>query len=118
MKRFTIILSTSLAALALSGGVWAAGSTAPALDPAKIESAKTPADHEAIAKAYEAEALSIEKMAEMHKNLSQTYGQPGGKPWQAGQAKHCDSVATSLKAAAQEERALAAEHHKMAKEAG
>jgi hypothetical protein len=116
MKTFAIILSTSLAALALSGGVWAAGSAA--LDPAKIEAAKPPADHEAIAKAYEAEALSIEKMAEMHKNLAQTYAQPGGKPWQAGQAKHCDSVATSLKTAAQEERALAAEHQKMAKEAG
>jgi hypothetical protein len=39
------------------------------------------------------------------------------KPWQAGQAKHCDSVASSLKAAAAEDRALAAEHHKLAKEA-
>jgi hypothetical protein len=116
MKRFAMILSMSLAALALSGGVCAAGSAA--LDPAKIEAAKTPADHEAIAKAYEAEALSIEKMAEMHKNLAQTYGQRGGKPWQAGQAKHCNSVATTLKTAAQEERVLAAEHHKMAKEAG
>jgi hypothetical protein len=116
MKPLVMMMSASLVALALSGGAWAAGSTA--LDPAKIEAAKTPAEHEAIAKAYEAEALSIEKMAEMHKNLAETYGQPGGKPWQAKQAKHCDSVAASLKTAAQEERALAAEHHKMAKEAG
>jgi hypothetical protein len=116
MKRFALILSTSLAALALSGGVWATESAA--LDPAKIEAAKTAADHEAIAKAYEAEAASLEKTAEMHKNLSQTYGQAGLKQTQAAQAKHCENVAASLKTAAQEERALAAEHHKMAKEAG
>ena len=116
MKPLVRMMSAGLAVLALSGGAWAAGSKA--LDPAKIAAAKTPADHEAIAKAYEAEALKIEKMAEMHKNLGQAYGAPGGKPWQVGQAKHCDSVAASLKTAAQEERALAAEHHNMAKEAG
>jgi hypothetical protein len=84
-------------------------------DPAKIAAAKTPADHEAIAKSYEDEAASLEKMAEMHKNLGDTYAQPGGKPWQAAQAKHCRSVASELAAAAKNERALAAEHHKLAK---
>ena len=116
MKPFAMILSTSLAAFALSGGVWAAGNAA--LDPAKIMAAKTPADHEAIAKAYEAEASKFEKTAEMHKNLAETYGQAGLKAQQAAQSKHCASVATSLTTAAQEERALAAAHHKMAKEAG
>ena len=60
----------------------------------------------------------MEKIAAMHENLGETYAQPGGKPWQAGQAKHCKGVATDLTAAAKEERALAAEHHKMAMEAG
>jgi hypothetical protein len=116
MKPFALILSMSLAALALSGGVWAAEN--PALDPAKIEAAKTPADHEAIAKAYEEEAASLDKTAEMHKNLSETYGTAGLKATQAAQSKHCASVAADLKRAAHEERALAAAHHKMAKEAG
>jgi hypothetical protein len=116
MKPLVSLLSAGLAVLALSGGAWAGDSKA--LDPAKIEAAKTPAEHEAIAKAYEAQAVSMEKMAAMHKNLGETYGQPGGKPWQAAQAKHCDSVAASLKAAAQEEHALAAEHRNMAKEGG
>jgi hypothetical protein len=44
--------------------------------------------------------------------------QRGGKPWQAGQAKHCKGVATDLAAAAKKERALAAEHHKIAAETG
>lgn len=116
MKRSVVMLSVGLAALGLSCGAWA--SKANALDPATIAAAKTPAQHEAIAKAYEAEATELEKKAEMHKNLAQTYGQPGGKPWQGAQAKHCDSVATSLKAAAEEDRALAAEHHKIATTAG
>src|SRR6266702_6628389 len=115
MKRSVMMLSASLAALGLSCGALTASAAVP--DPATVAAAKTPADHEAIAKAYEKEATSLEKMAAMHKNLGETYGQPGGKPWQAAQAKHCDSVATSLKAAAQEERALAAEHRNMAKEA-
>ncbi len=114
MKPLVVVLSASLVAFALTGGAWA-GDGHP-LDPARVAAAKTSADHEAIARAYDKEALGFEKMAGMHKNLGETYGQPGGKPWQASQAKHCDSVATSLKSAAEEERALAAEHRKMAKE--
>ncbi len=84
-------------------------------DAATIAAAKTPGDHEAIAKAYEEEAASLDKMAARHKDLGQTYGQPGGKPWQGAQSKHCDRVATELAAAANDERALAAEHRKRAK---
>ena len=112
MRRSVMVLST-IAVLWLSAGILPAGAAVP--DPTTIAAAKTPADHEAIAKAYEDEAASLDKMAEMHKNLADTYGQPGGKPWQAAQAKHCKSVAAELKAAATNERALAAEHHKMAK---
>jgi hypothetical protein len=113
MKRSTLMLSVGIAVFALSGGILTASADVP--DPAKIAAVKTPADHEAIAKAYEEEAASLEKLAARHKDLGETYGQPGGKPWQTGQAKHCNSVATELTAAAKNERALAAEHHKMAK---
>lgn len=116
MKPLVVMLSASLAALALAGGAWA--EHAHRLDPAWVGAAKTSAEHEAIAKAYEAEALGFEKTAGMHKNLAETYGAPGGKPWQAAQAKHCDSVSASLKTAAAEDRALAAEHRKIAKEVG
>lgn len=116
MRRSVVMLSIGLAVAGLASGAWA--STSGPLDPAKVAAAHTPAEHEAIAKAYEAEAVQIEKMSSMHKNLSETYAQPGGKPWQGAQAKHCDSVAASLKAAAEEERALAAEHRKLAMEAG
>jgi len=116
MKRSVAMLSVSIAVVGLSCGMPA---LADVPDTVTISAAKTPADHEAIAKAYEAEAASLEKMAGMHKNLGETYsGQAGGKPWHVAQAKHCESVASDLAAAAKEERALAAEHRKMATAAG
>ena len=114
MRRSVAMLSVSIAVIGLSCGITA---LADVPDSVTISAAKTPADHEAIAKAYEAEAASLEKMAAMHKNLGETYGgQAGGKSWHMAQAKHCKSVASDLASAAKEERALAAEHRKMAKE--
>jgi hypothetical protein len=114
MKPLVIMMSASLAALVLCGG--ASAGEARRLEPAWVGAAKTAADHEAVAKAYDAEALGFEKKAAMHKNLAETYGAPGLKAPQAAQAKHCESVAASLTTAAQEDRALAAEHRNMAKE--
>ncbi len=116
MRSPTWTLSVAVAALSLMSGpllVLAAD-----IDPAAIAAAKTPSDHEAIAKAFDDEAAKLEREAERHQNAAETYGQPGGKPWMKGQAKHCDAVAKDLRAAAKEDRALAAEHRKMAKQAG
>ena len=115
MKTRTALLSAAVMATGLMAG--AANVRAADLDPATIAAAKTPAQHEAIAKAFEDEAAKLEREADKHKDVSQTYAQPGGKPWMKGQVKHCDAVVKDLKAAASEDRALAAEHHKMAKQA-
>src|SRR6266702_7971010 len=88
MKPLVMMMSASLAALVLSGA-WAGD--AHRLEPAWVGAAKTSADHEAVAKAYDAEALGFEKKAAMHKNLAETYGAPGGKAPQAAQSKHCES---------------------------
>ena len=111
MKRFIMTSSAALAALALSFGAVSANAAVPSA--AEIAAAKTPAQHEAIAKAYEAEAKSLEKLAARHESLAQTYGAPAGKPWEAAQAKHCAEVARDLKAAAREEKALAVAHRKL-----
>jgi len=117
MKRTTKMMVTAVVALGSTFAAFTASAAPP--DAATVTAAKTPADHEAIAKAYEDEAASFEKMAAMHKNLGETYtSQAGGKSVHAAQAKHCGSVATDLESAAKEERALAAEHHKLAKSAG
>ena len=116
MKRSVAVLSVGIVVVGLSCGIPA---IADVPDAVTVTAAKTPADHEALAKAYESEAASLEKMGAMHKNLGATYTtQGGGKAWHAAQAKHCDRIGTELSAAAKEERALAAQHRKMATAAG
>jgi len=116
MKSSVKVLSVGIVATGLVLGALSASAAIP--EPATVAAAKTAADHEAIAKSYEEEAAALDKVAAMHTNLGETYSkQGGGKGLQAAQAKHCDSVAVKLAAAAKEERALAAEHHKMAKSA-
>jgi len=117
MKSSIKVWSVGIVATGLVLGALSASAAVP--DPATVAAAKTAADHEAIAKGYEEEAGALDKLAATHSNLGETYTkQGGGKSLQAAQAKHCDSVALKLAAAAKEERALAAQHHKMAKSAG
>ena len=115
MRPSILLLSAVVAAAGLFGMPGAIA--APPLDPAAIKTAKTPADHEAIAKAYQEEAANLEKEAAWHEELAENYAVPGGEAWMAGQAKHCDAVVRDLKAAAREDRRLAAAHLKMAKRA-
>jgi hypothetical protein len=110
-----LLLSAVVATAGLLGmpGVIAA----PTLDPAAIKAAKTAVDHEAIARAYQEEATNLEKEAAWHQELAENYAVPGSEAWMAEQVKHCDAVVSDLKAAAREDRRLAAAHLKMAKKA-
>jgi uncharacterized low-complexity protein len=83
---------------------------------AQIAAAKTPADHEAIAKAYDAEAAAAEAKANAHEGMARTYRAGGGTPKASSTAMggHCDRLMKSYSAAAVEYRALAAEHRKLA----
>ena len=116
MRSSILLLSAVVAAAAGLFGMPGA-IAAPTLDPVAIKAAKTPADHEAIARAYQEEATNLEKEAAWHKELAESYAAPGGEAWMAGQVKHCDAVVSDLKAAAREDRRLAAAHLKMAKKA-
>ncbi|MDE1923237.1 MAG: hypothetical protein KGI55_07415 [Gammaproteobacteria bacterium] len=116
MNRTVKMLSAGLGVIGFVLATMSVSAAVP--DPTMIAAASSAADHEAIAKAYDAEASSLEKMAAAHENLARTYGQAGGKPWERAQAKHCETIASELTAAARQERALAAEHRKMAKMAG
>ena len=82
----------------------------------QIAAAKTPADHEAIAKAYDAEAAAAEAKAKAHEGMARTYRAGGGGPKanSAAMTGHCDRLMKSYSSAAAEYRALAAEHRKLA----
>lgn len=110
MKRSMTMLFGALVVIGMASG--AARAALPS--PATLAAAKTSADHEAIAQDYLSEARSLEKLALTHRELARIYSQPGGKPWEAAQAKHCSEVVAALARAAKAERKLAAQHEQMA----
>ncbi len=114
MRRFVTMMSAALAVLALSTGAWAAGDMV--VTPAQIEAAKTPADHEAIAAAYDREAAQLEAQAKEHEAMAKAYLSPGVKKGVETSAMHahCAKLAKQYSEAAKENRDLAAEHRKMA----
>ena len=83
----------------------------------KIEAARTPADHEAIASHYTKEAAVAKSIAESHRKMARAYQgqiyQRGG----AGMAAHCHSIVRAQETAAGEYEALAAMHRDMARQA-
>ena len=92
------------------------GSATADVTEAQIAAAKTPADHEAIAKAYDAEAAAAEAKAKAHEGMARTYRTGGGTPKASPTAMvgHCDRLMKTYSSAAVEYRALAAEHRKLA----
>jgi hypothetical protein len=86
-----------------------------------IASAKTPQDHERIAKHFDAEAVQLDAEATEHKDLAAEYKanptiQEMKHPMSGQTAGHCQFFADELHKAAQEARQLAADHREMAKE--
>jgi len=84
-----------------------------------IAHAETKADHERIAKYFDAEAVKYEAEAKDHGDLAQVYrkaGAPSAKQ-PTNTFNHCDSFAKSLEQAAENARQLAADHRAMATDA-
>lgn len=113
MNRFVTMMSAGAVAILLSGGALAAGSV---VTPAQISAATTPADHEAIAAAYDKEAASLEAKAREHEQMAQAYGSAGSKKGMdsASMHAHCAKLASQYRAAAAENRELAKQHRAMA----
>lgn len=97
-----------LAFVPAQAGDKSGGSTVTA---AQIEAARTPADHEAIARAYDEEAASLERKAEAHEGMAKIY-RAGGAPkaHSPNMTSHCERLVSQYRGAAKEARALAAEH--------
>jgi hypothetical protein len=75
-----------------------------------IAKAKTSADHEAIAAYYDNEAADNEQKAHLHRDAANIYGKPIA-------VAHCNGLVRAFKAAADQDKALAAYHHRMARKA-
>jgi len=86
--------------------------------PKGVETAKTSADHEAIAQHYDAEAKQFDAQATRHEALAEHYamGHGGGpKANTASLAQHCKNLVKNLKASAQEAREMAQLHRELGK---
>ena len=117
MSNVRISVAAGLTALVLNVAPAAYAAPESPVSAAQIEAAKTPVEHEAIAKMFEDEAASLTTKSEMHAEMAKTYSLPGGKPYLAALAKHCTALENDYRAAAKQNLALAAIHRKMAKEA-
>ena len=86
---------------------------------AQIAAAKTPADHEAIAKSYDADAAAAQAEASKHEAMARAYHSAGGpkKTGPNSMVRHCERLVKSYTDAAADYQALAAEHRSMAQDA-
>jgi len=117
--------ATSVAAVALFVGLFAAGVPATvtfgAEDwAARVQAAKTKADHEALASQYAKQAESAKADAATHRKMGEAYkGQPatsGGKSTGvSAMPQHCDKLAKSFEEQATMYEAMAATERELAK---
>jgi RecB family exonuclease len=86
---------------------------------AAVESAKTHADHEALAKHYDAAAQDMQAKVEEHKKLLVHYGRESYLyPKQTPSMKdHCQMLINLYQKAAEENRMMAESHRQLSKEA-
>lgn len=82
-----------------------------------ITSAKTPADHEAIAAFFEQEATDAKQKADLHRRTAETYRKMK-IPKPVYMAEMCDGIATMWDKIAADNSNLAKAHRDMAKKAG
>ena len=85
-----------------------------------IAGAMNPADHERIAKHYDAKAVQLEADAKEHEELASEYkrnptGHEQKHPMSGQTAAHCKLFADRFREAAKQARQLAVDHRQMAK---
>lgn len=86
--------------------------------PEAIENAKTAADHNAIAQAYDDQAKSLRAQAELHERMGTLYGSAASyKGVVAGMVNHCNQLTTSFNKAADQAEAMAKMHRQLAAQA-
>lgn len=114
MNRTNLFAAVTLAAASLLAfDVSAATPPVGALNPVTVTAAKTKADHDAIAAAYESEAVAAEQKAQMHVEMAAKYRDFGTKPPWNAMASHCTQLKKQYLETAKLNRELAAEHHKI-----
>jgi hypothetical protein len=107
-----LLLSATLAGCA-------SGPTAPPADLLQqIESARTQADHEALAAYYDRQASAARASAATHRKMATSYqGMFAGGRGAASMPAHCNAIVRGQEAIATEYEAMAATHRQMGQQA-
>jgi hypothetical protein len=81
-----------------------------------ISTAKTAADHQAIADYYKDQAKEAQAKADLHKKMAQEYSMSsiGRQATKTHFHQHCEALVRSYESAAKEDNALATMHEDMA----
>ena len=88
----------------------------------KVQAAKTAADHEEIAKYYDAQAAAATKSAAMHRAMGQSYKSFGATSSGKGAGvsampQHCEALVKSYESEAEHYKTMAQTHRDLAKAA-
>ena len=113
-KKWTVIGMITVASM-LAVPTSRAGATDSGNVEGKIASAKTVADHEALATYYDQQAAEARTKADEHRKMGAAYKAFGGFALKAELPRHCDSFANKFQADAKMYQQMAAAHRAMAK---
>jgi hypothetical protein len=84
----------------------------------RIETARTPADHEKLASYYDREASAARASAAAHRKMATSYqGTVAGGRGGASMPAHCNAIVRSQEAIATEYEGMAAAHRQMGQQA-
>lgn len=117
MKRLVMILVTIVLTAAFGASGWAQKEKPLTKDQAMklLSTATTPEQHEQLAQYFNQKAAKMEAEAKEHGEWANAYHK--GKSPNMQNASYCEEAASEERKAAQEDRAIADLHHKMAEEA-
>jgi len=115
MKRFIVVLTIVLTT-AFSTSIWAQKEKPLTKDQVMklLSAAETPEQHEQLAQYFNMKAAKLETEAKEHLDLANAYHR--GKTPNMQNISLCEEAAADERKAAQENRAIAAGHHKAAED--
>ena len=116
MKQLVLAMLVLVGTVTVGTPIWAQKERPLSKDQAinLLSTAKTPEEHDRLAQYFNQKASKLETEAKEHKDLSNAYHK--GKVRNMQNASLCDEAAAAETKAAQENRALADSHHKMAED--
>ena len=113
-KRYARVAVLATFLLLIAGGAWAqAGAAGPVTDANVVEriaQAKTPAEHQAIALYYKAQAADAAAKVKEHEAMVKAYGGTGSKTMN----RHCETLLKTYRAQQKDLEGLAKDHEDMA----